>query len=70
MPLFGYKNNSEEYMKLESFVNNCDSLLATDSFISVKAYFPIYESISELINKLKLMEDEQILSEWCKKQKN
>lgn len=69
MPLFGYKNNSEEYMKLESFVNNCDSLLATDSFISVKAYFLIYESISELINKLKLMEDEQILSEWCKKQK-
>ena len=69
MSLFGYKNNSDEFKTLESFINESSNLLNSDSFISVKEYKPLYNSVSEVGNKLKLMEDEHILIDWCKKQK-
>ncbi len=69
MALFGYKNNSDEYKKLESFMNENDSLLNADIFISKKMYVQSVLNIQEDVDKLKLMESENVLSEWCKKQK-
>ena len=69
MSLFGYKNKSDEYLKLESFMNTMNSILSNDSFISKKDYSKYIDSISDTINELKLMESKNILHEWSKKHK-
>ncbi len=69
MPLFGYKNNVEEFKSLEAFTNEINNLLNLDKYISVKEYINFLESNKEFYEKLLLMENEKVLASWCKKNK-
>lgn len=69
MILFGYKNNTEEYKRLESFYIQMNNLLDSDKYISKKDYLNIYNSNKEIYEKLTLMNDENVLVSWCKQNK-
>lgn len=65
MGLFS-KNEAQEYINLSSFSDFIDSLLLKDSFISRKEYFSEFSELNETINKLVLMEKENVLLAWCR----
>ena len=69
MILFRYKNNTEEYKRLEFFYIQMNNLLDNDKYISKKDYLNIYNSNKEIYKKLTLMNDENVLVSWCKQNK-
>lgn len=69
MGLFGYKNNSKEFITIESFCKQIDSLLKLDKYLSKKDYIHLYEDVLSVYNELQLMEEKKILKEWCRKNK-
>lgn len=67
MGLFGYKNNNKEFIAIESFCKQIDSLFSLDKFISRKDYISFYNETIDIYKELVLMEEKSILKEWCKK---
>ena len=67
MGLFGYKNNNKEFIAIESFCKQIDSLFSLDKFISRKDYISFYDATIDIYKDLILMEEKSILKEWCKK---
>lgn len=65
MGLFS-KNDATEYLEFSSFSEFIDSLLLKDHYISRKEYNSELSKLAETAQKLMLMEDENVLSAWCK----
>ena len=68
MGLFS-KNDVEEYRLLNEFSLFLDSLLSKDNYISRKDYLSQSHLLDELYKKLTLMDSEEVLLAWCKKNK-
>lgn len=69
MGFFNKTNNAEEYKKIDNFLNYIDNLLNMDSYISKKQYLTQYNEVKEMYDKIKYMENENILVAWCKQKK-
>ena len=67
MGLFGYKNNKNEFIVVESFCKQIDLLLNLDKYISKKDYLSFYNETLDVYKDLTLMEEKLVLKEWCKK---
>ena len=68
MGLFS-KNEAQEYINLASFNDFIESLLLKDRYISRKEYFTEFSKLKETVDKLVLMEKENVLLAWCKQNK-
>ncbi len=66
MIFLGSKNDALEYKSLEEYQNNINKLLANDAYISKKDYLPFYNANKEIYEKLHMLDDENVLSSWCK----
>lgn len=69
MGLFGTKNKAKEYVDFDSFNKSIALLLNQDKYISKKEYKELYNSLFNTYNNLKVMMEQNILYEWCKKNK-
>ena len=63
------KNDSLEYLSLDSYKKNIDKLLSRDEYTSRKEYSAIFDSNKDIAEKLSLMEKEGVLESWCNKNK-
>lgn len=63
------KNEVLEYKNLASFSDFIDSLLLKDHYVSRKEYYSEFSELKETVNKLSLMEDENVLLAWCRNNK-
>ena len=68
MGLFS-KNEVHEFVDLTTFSGFIDSLLLKDCYISRKDYFDEFSKLQEIVDKLNLMENENVLLAWCKQNK-
>lgn len=69
MGLFSFKNKTKEYIEFERFNNEIKLLLNEDKYISKKDYINLYNEINDTYNAFKVMEDQNIIGEWCRKNK-
>ena len=70
MLFFGKKSNEAiEYKKLEEYKRNIDLLLLSDKYISRKDYIHFYNANKEIYDRLSLIDNESVLSTWCKNNK-
>lgn len=64
MGLFGYKNNNnKEFISIQSFCKQIDSLFSLDKFISRKEHISFYDETMDIYRELILMEEKSILKE-------
>lgn len=69
MIFFRAKNKALEFISLMEYKSNIESMLLKDKYISKKEYIEFYNANKEIYDKLELMDKEDVLSSWCKKQK-
>ena len=69
MGFFKTKNNCNEYNELLKYKTNISNLLELDKYISRKEYFSFINDNEEIYNKLITLEKEEVLKQWCKKNK-
>lgn len=69
MGFFKTKNNCNEYNELLKYKTNISNLLELDKYISRKEYFSFINDNKEIYNKLITLEKEEVLKQWCKKNK-
>ena len=69
--LFFNKNTNEsiEYKVLAEYKKNIDMLLSSDDYISRKEYIHFFDADKEICDKLIMMDNESVLSSWCKNNK-
>ena len=63
------KNKSPEYNNLQSYSVFLRNILLSDQYISKKDYLKRYDSLAETISKFDTFEKDNILINWCKKNK-
>lgn len=63
---FFSKNDVQEFKQLATFSDFIDLLISKDHYLSRKEYYTEFSSLSETVNKLILMESENVLLAWCK----
>ena len=63
------KNNSIEYKELEDYSSFLKDMLSKDQYISRKEYIEKHDALSDLINRLDALEKDDVLTNWCKKNK-
>lgn len=68
MGLFS-KNDSIEYKELETYSLFLKDILSRDQYISRKEYLEKYNSLSDTINRFDTFEKDNVLIDWCKKNK-
>lgn len=69
MIFFKGKNKTDEYKSLKEYKDYIEKLLNYDKYISRKEYVNFYNKYNEVYSKLNLMEKEDVLFSWCKKNK-
>ena len=65
MGLFS-KNDVQEFKGLVSFSDFIDELVLNDRYLSRKEYYSEFLNLKEVVNKLVLMDNENVLLAWCK----
>ena len=64
-----FKNESPEYNKLQSYSLFLQNILLSDQYISKKDYSERFNSLAETISRFDTFEKDNILINWCKKNK-
>ncbi len=69
MNFFKNRNESLEYLSLLNYQKNIEIILQEDKYISKKEYISFYNNNKDIYEKINLMDKENVLQSWCKKQK-
>lgn len=69
MGLFGYKNDTKEYISMKEYYDYINSILSKDIFISKRDYLSIWTKNKIYFDTLKSMKDNNVLIDYCKKNK-
>lgn len=69
MLFFKKKNDSLEYLSLDTYKKNIEKILSSDDYISKKEYIECYNSNKDIAERLSFMEKEGVLESWCNKNK-
>ena len=64
-----FKNETTEYLYLEKYYESLTNTLLKDNYISKKEYIAKKAEGQDIINKFSLMDKENVLIDWCKKNK-
>ena len=67
MLFFKSPDNCQDLIILKEYKSNLEKILLSDKYISKKEYLPLYEKHKDIYNKLKTLETENVLEQWCKK---
>ncbi|MDD7064537.1 MAG: UvrD-helicase domain-containing protein, partial [Mollicutes bacterium] len=66
MGLFS-KNEAKEFKALSAYDSFLSNLLSADSYLSRKMFSARFDELGDIYQKLFLMQKENVLGEWCKK---
>lgn len=61
------KNEAKEFKALSAYDSFLSNLLSADSYLSRKMFSARFDELGDIYQKLFLMQKENVLGEWCKK---
>ncbi len=67
MLFFKSPDKCQDFIILKEYKSNLEEILMLDKYISKKEYLSLYKDNKDIYNKLKTLETENVLEQWCKK---